>query len=112
MRHLTDERLDRLLHELQDANQPDGLSTDMQWMRETLQMEYAARHPGLPEDWRTQASEFIAERGVYKLVPGIAGGRLLPPVKRKDSGLKIESVDMLLMLVGEIDLPEDNDDGE
>lgn len=67
---------------------------------ELFAIERKQRAPRIPQDWREQASEFLAEKGAYKLVPGIAGGRMIRE-RKPGFTVSIDDVDTLLMLVGD-----------
>lgn len=74
-------------------------------LRSAFAFERKQRLARIPQDWREQAAEFVAEKGAYQLVPGIAGGRLYRE-RKSNVQLVIDNVDTLLMLVGDPEIPE------
>lgn len=112
MRPFTDPEfnyLDQLLHgEVSNRPAEGQLSAEgVLALREAFAFERKQRLARIPQDWREQAAEFVAEKGAYQLVPGIAGGRLYKE-RKSNVQLVIDNVDTLLMLVGDPDdaIPE------
>lgn len=105
MRHLSDHEvfyIRELLHGRQ-VNRGEGIvisAEEVLGLQRVFDHEVKARKQRIPQDWRDKASDFLVEKGAYKLAPGIAGGRIVSE-KEKPSRLKVDDVDQLLMLVGD-----------